>query len=291
MRGAGTGIGPDKGRQRGDEQLDDHPRGPDEHALPTRPEAPRRAGVHVGDGGEDHQHHAHHMHLAAIAFAAGRVAELMQNLDESKPEEEEREIVRREHILPLHLQLVHVLEGEIHPRADDRQPEQRAQRAEEPAEVRLRDVEEGVRVKQREPREHDVHQARAGLALAGLLEALEELRGVGGLLVEQQVGLIELPQQLDHRLLARGLVWKFLNALLPHLLDGAVRTQPAHEGPGLRTQPEELIVEGVLQNNPPLAAERLPARGDPLAQGKLLVRYAIPGLTEGCLRFGHRGWF
>ena len=287
MRSARAGPRPHKGGKGGDKQLDDHARGADQHPLPPVAEAPGGAGIHVGYGRENHQHHAHHMHLAAVALAEGRVAKLMQRFDEHQAEVKQREVVGRKRRLALHLQVVHMLEGDVEGCAHHCQPEQHARGADEPADIGQREVEQRVWIEQREPREHDVQQARLSFPLAGLFKALEQLRRVSGLIVKEEVCLVELAQQLDHRLLSGSRVRKLLDAFLPDLLDRAVRPKPANERPRLRAQPEELLVERVLQYDPALAAENLPPGIDTLAQGDLLVRDAIPGLAEGGLRFGH----
>jgi hypothetical protein len=67
---------------------------------------------------------------------------------------------------------------------------------------------------------------------------------------------------LDDRLLTGSREREALEAFLPNFFHGAIRTQPAQKFVDFGADPEELVGEGVFQNNPPLTAEELTACSD-----------------------------
>jgi hypothetical protein len=85
--------------------------------------------------------------------------------------------------------------------------------------------------------------------------SLKEFRAVCRSFKVKEVGVVKLGQQLDDILLSRRLVRISRQALLPHRLNPAIRAKPYEKFMGLRTESEELIVEGVMKDVPGFAAE------------------------------------
>jgi hypothetical protein len=82
--------------------------------------------------------------------------------------------------------------------------------------------------------------------------------------------MVELGENLDHRLLTECRDGESLKALLPDFLHGPLRTQSSEKFIDLGTDPEELVGEGVLENNPALTPEELTAGSDGRSQGQSL---------------------
>jgi hypothetical protein len=85
-------------------------------------------------------------------------------------------------------------------------------------------IQKTVRIQQWESREHDVHQARTDLPSAGLLEAPEQFGGIDRHRVLEQVGMVQLGEDLDHRLLTERRDGESLKALFPDIFHGPVRS-------------------------------------------------------------------
>jgi hypothetical protein len=79
--------------------------------------------------------------------------------------------------------------------------------------------------------------------------------------------MVQLGEDLDHRLLTERRDGESLEALLPDVFHGPVRSQSSEKLIDLGSDPEELIGERVLQNNPALTAEELTAGADGRSQG------------------------
>src|SRR5581483_6180814 len=116
----------------------------------------------------------------------------------------------------------------------------------------------------------------ADFALPPLFIAFKQLRAVGGEIVLEEVGEIELGEELDHRLLAWRMIGETVKALLPDFLDGAIRAQARDELICLGSQPEILIAERILQDDPTLATIVLPPHLDVRTQANPLIGHPVP---------------
>ena len=67
-----------------------------------------------------------------------------------------------------------------------------------------------------------------------------------------------------------------IQALLPDLLHGAIRSQAYHKIDGLGTQTEKLIIKRILQNEPGFPPEKLLAHPDRGTQAYLEPGNTVP---------------
>ena len=67
-----------------------------------------------------------------------------------------------------------------------------------------------------------------------------------------------------------------MQALLPHLLHGAIRSQADNKIDGLGTKTKKLIVKRVLQNVPGFSPEKLLAHPDRGTQAYLKPGHTVP---------------
>jgi hypothetical protein len=92
----------------------------------------------------------------------------------------------------------------------------------------------------------------------------------------EQVGIIELGQQLDDILLTRRIVRVSIETFLPYLLHRTVRTQANDKIMGLGAQAKVLVVKGIPQDVPGLAAETLFVHPDRMMKTHLEAGNPVP---------------
>ena len=84
QRGFVADVHPEKRQQRSDEQLDDHARRADEHAVPAAGKRPRGRRIHVRRGNEHQEHDPQLVTFPAESPARKRVTQLVNQLDENE---------------------------------------------------------------------------------------------------------------------------------------------------------------------------------------------------------------
>src|SRR5204863_7501250 len=95
-------------------------------------------------------------------------------------------------------------------------------------------------------------------------------------------------KKLDDSFLAGGFVGRTVEAFAPDFFDGAFGAKAGDEFVGCGVHPEEIIVEGVFENHPALAAVVLATNANGWAEGDALVRDAEPGFAKCRRRVCHK---
>jgi hypothetical protein len=163
---------------------------------------------------------------------------------------------------------------------DDDEPDDRAELAEQHAGDRHPELEEAVRVPQRDAWEQDVHQPALHLPLLLLLVAAEQDGRVGRDVGVDQVGRVQVAEDLDDLGLRRRVVGELPAGQVPRLGHRARAVEQPDEAVGRVAQAVELVARGVADDVPPLAAVVLPRDLRAGAQLGPQVGHAVPGLGE-----------
>src|SRR5207244_4145189 len=121
---------------------------------------------------------AHDVDFAAEFAATKGVPKLVHGLGKDQAQEQQEQIVRRQHGFGLFPERVPVVEGYFARPTDHGEPKQGAYGTDQPSDQWQAPLEKVVRIEQRETGEHDVEQLRLDLALAALAVALEEFAAV-----------------------------------------------------------------------------------------------------------------
>ena len=149
---------------------------------------------------------------------------------------------------------------------DDQQPDDRAEPAEQQPGQRHPADQEPVRVPQRDAREQHVHQPALHLPLRQLLVAAQQDGGVGGDVGVDQVGRVQVREDLDDFRLRRRVVGELAAGQVPGLARRcASRPAARRTGTPASRQPVELVPRRVADDVPPLAAVDTAARSAPRA--------------------------
>jgi hypothetical protein len=235
------------------------------------------AGVDVRHRHQHQQHDAHVVYLAAAGARRGRVAEFVQGLDQREDEPEQQQVVAVENP-------VRQVVGELGPalwqqhqrRHHDQQPQQRTGHAPHTRPPRGEPVEERPRVNQRDPHRHRVRPGapalRARLALAAL-EDLERIRRHVGL---QQVGAVQLAEQLQDLVLGRRIVAEPALRELPQVVHAAPAVHRREDQARGRRETVHLARCGVLQQIPEFAAVAMAVQSGTRQQPGPQRRHAVP---------------
>ena len=167
---------------------------------------------------------------------------------------------------------------------DDGAPEDEACEPEERPHERHQPAEHPLGVEQRdlpgEDAEHLLHQYPPRLLLA----AAEQLGGVGRDVALQDVGRVQLSEQLDHLVLRHRVVAELREGAVPDRLDGVLAVhQPDHE---VRRRGEAVEALGgeILEHVPGLAAVLVTVDLRVGAQQRRQLRDPVPGRAEELLR-------
>jgi hypothetical protein len=275
-RDAGLGLEPQEQRERRDESLHQHSPGADHDALARLAECARRAGIDVRDRHEDEQHHAHVVHLAAPGARGAGVTELVRELHRREGEEQDQQVLRREHAVGEVLgELAPVRRRHHERRAHHHQPERRAGPAEKrpvPGEPAL---EPAVRIHQRDA-QRERRELLHEVAAAHELRAAQELGDIGCHFDLQHVGAVQLAEEPDQLVLRRRVVAESGDGRVPELLDAARAVHQADDEIRRRIEAVHAARHAVLEHIPALAAIVVPVDADVAPQPGTQARHAVP---------------
>ena len=164
------------------------------------------------------------------------------------------------------------------PAEPEERPRERHQPVEQPLGIEQRDL-------PGEDAEDLLHQQPLLLFLA----APEELGGVGRDVALEDVGRVQLAEELDHLVLGHGVVAELRERSVPDLLDGVLAVhQPDHEV-GRRREAVEALRGEILQHVPGLAAVLVAVDLGMRPQQRRELRDPVPGRAEELLRHPLRG--
>jgi len=236
-RQAGLQRQPGKKRQRGDPDLGHHACGAYQHALALVCEGVGCRRVDIGHGVEQQQHQAHLVHLAAAQPHGQAVGHLVGDLQQREAQGQHPQVVGRQQLIaevvaqfvPARRQQQQRWQHHPQPGQHQRPARQRRCPARHPLQHAV-----GVpeRKAQRQGVEHLAHEA---LALV-LLAALEKLGHVGRGVQAQQVGRVQLAQQVHDLVLGGRVVLQVGQQLVPDRLQAVQAVQPLEHPPGRRVE-------------------------------------------------------
>jgi len=156
-----------------------------------------------------------------------RHGEFVQRLHQHDAQVKQHEIGGGEHIARRRSQFGAVVNARLQRPSDHAAPDNGGPRPEQPAQNRFGPIQGRIRIQQRKARKHQVRPREQPFALFALPIAGEELLAVRGHLVVEQIGVIQLGEKLNHILLPGRAVRIVIQRLLPGILDGPVRPEPA----------------------------------------------------------------
>ena len=230
------------------------------------------------------------MHLAPARLHRERVSELVAELQHREDEPHHQQVFGEEHPVE------HVL-AELAPmrdRGDDAEPDDNAPQHEAPEpEERPRErhqpAEQPLGVEQRDLPGEDAEDLLHQQPLLLFLAAPEELGGVGRDVALEDVGRVQLAEELDHLVLGHGVVAELRERSVPDRLDGVLAVhQPDHEV-GRRREAVEALRGEILQHVPGLAAVLVAVDLGMRPQQRRELRDPVPGRAEELLRHPLRG--
>jgi hypothetical protein len=223
----GSTSHPHRHGDRRQEQFDQHPGGADHRPPPFVAKSTRSGRVDVGNRRQDEQHDAHLVHLAVARLDGVGVTQFVQRLDQRIDQPEQKEVMRREHLIAeVGGQLMPVHAGKNDRRQHQQQPQQNAEETENRPHQRPAAVQESVRIPQRNADRHRVDEALQQLLTLLLAAALGQLIDIRRQVGLQQVAGVQLRQQADHFVLRWRVFAGFCGHFGPHLVD---RSLPVHQ--------------------------------------------------------------
>jgi hypothetical protein len=197
--------------------------------------------------------------LYAEALTGKGMAEFVQGLDDRRREVQPGQVFRREHgrCPALAPHRIDAAQQEVQAREHDDGPDDAPAPGEAPSEDAHPAVEECVGVQQGQLDEQQIHQVALHLACPPLLESPEHALGVGRKFGLDQVGPVQLAQQLNRLPLCGSVVAQFLVAGLPDLRHRPLPVQHADKVVRGRVESVILVVGRVLDDVPDVIAVML----------------------------------
>ena len=215
------------------------------------------------------------------AFAGEAVAQLVEDLGDDGGEVEGDEVVGLEDALAVFVE-VGPSSGEV-PAADTQRDEEQhdADGAEQPAYGGVPSVEQAVGVPDGDFGEEDVEHVPADLFADALAVAFEEAGRVGRDIAGEEVGDVELAEELDDFALGGGVVAEGFIDGEPGFFDGAFAIEQPDESIGRFVQAEELVGGRIAEDVPGATAIALSEALDEGADARPCRRDAVPAFVIG----------
>ena len=268
---ARLGKPPDERGQRGQDQLEVHPRRADRGPLPLVGQHPGIGDVAVQAGREHQQHHAHLVALAAKVLAHQPVAELVQHLGQGQHEHHPDHVLGGEELMEageLRLKHVELHRDQQHGGQPQQQGRDQGRQREAPADLGIQPVEHRLGIDAAEANRQQVGQPAAPFLPGPLAAAEPELTPLAGRVGEDQPALVQHPDELLQLLDA-----DFLRAELGlepplELVEAGPAIQPAEQRVFLLLEAEVLQGNRVLHDpiGPPVVAMPLEGQVGPGAE-------------------------
>ena len=196
-------MGPNDGGHCSHRQFAEHPRDTHQQALKTAAKTPTRGGIHVGQGCKDEQHHTHLVHLATKTLASGRVAEFVNQLGEHHADVQQAQIGGREQTCGLVEQMIGLIGQGFQAPQDQCHIDTRAHGAKHHADQGQGFFQPAVRVEQWQFDGQEAQQNGFDLTAAALAETLKQTGSRSAAVKLQQIGQVQLAQQLHHLFLGQ----------------------------------------------------------------------------------------
>jgi hypothetical protein len=162
------------------------------------------------------------MDLAAETPANNGVPELMDGLDRHQACIHEKQVIGGKNALRLIRRLVKSFGHHLYRPSHHCEPQNRPQGRDEPSEDRHQPFQKIIRVEEGNADEHDAEEFGLYLPPAPFPVAFKQLGAVRGHFKVEEIGKIELGQQLEDVLLAGGAVGVSFQTFVPDLLHRAI---------------------------------------------------------------------
>ena len=274
-------VGPHQRRDRGHRKLGQHAAGAHQHAMKAAAKAPAGRRIHIGQGRKQQQHHAHLVDLATVALAGRRMAKFVDQLGQHQAHIKQAQVPRCEQAGRLVKEALRFVCQRLDTQHQQHHIAQGTDRAEDQPDQRHGPIEGAVRIDERHLDGQKAQDQRLDFTPAPLAVALEQAGGRRAAVKLQQIGQVQLAQQLHHLFLGQRQLRLELDQLAPDLVDGAVGPQPTDESIGIGGDPEKVAAQAVAQHHPVLPPEGLPVRPHAAAQAGAHAGHTVPGIAVG----------
>ena len=173
------------------------------------------------------------------------------------------------------------------PSAHYADPQQQACPGKERARERQRLGQEAIGVDERDLPRENTEQTALPVTLGVFLMAPEHFRSVRWNVAQQDIGRMQLAQELNDFVLRDGIVAELCQRIFPDLLHRSLAVHLADDQIGGRREAMKALRGEVLQDIPGVTAVFVPVDLRMLAQARRELAHAVPGWAEE--RLGHRG--
>ena len=230
------------------------------------------------------------MHLASARPGGRGMTQFVQRLEQRKHHQQQHQTVGLQHPVGQVVRQFVPPGGQQHQRGQHhQQPDDRTGSAPQHAPEPRVTVQKRARVDQRYAQRHRIGPRATALRLVLGLAALEDLQRIGRDVGLQQVGAVQLAQQLQHLVLGRRGIAQLTLGQAPDLVDGAPPVHRRQQQPRRSREAVNLARGRVLQQIPQLPTVAVAVQAGARQQPRPEIGDAVPQAALQWRVGAHRG--
>jgi hypothetical protein len=276
-RQAGLHVDPRKHGERGDKHFDDHPGGAHHQTPVGLTECRGGRGIDIGNRHQHEQHDAHLVHFSAPCLYRAGMAELVEQLHQREDQQEQQQVLRREHLRGDIVGKVAPVRTRLHRAGGHHDTPRQHPDPAEPGPVPGQPaLQRAIGIDQRDADGKRREQVLQPGLPATLARAARELREIRHRFALQHLGRVQLPEQADDLVLRGRVIAEALGGAVPDLLHRALAVEQPDHVVRDRIEAVHLVGDAVLQHVPQLAAVVVAVDARVGAQPRPQLRHPVP---------------